>query len=133
LTRYLLDTNVISNLVRQPAGRAARRIEEVGDRNIVTSIIVVAEIRFGLAKRPSPALAAQTEAVLGGIIALPFAHPAELIYGRIRADLESRGRIIGANDILIAAHAIAAQCVLVTDNTREFSRLDGLRIENWLR
>jgi tRNA(fMet)-specific endonuclease VapC len=133
LTRYLLDTNIVSDLIRKPEGRASRRVEHVGDRNVLTSIIVVAELRFGLAKRPSGQLAAQIEAVLGGLVVQPFAHPAEEAYGRVRAELEAAGQLIGANDMFIAAHALALGCVLVTDNVREFSRVKSLTIENWLR
>jgi tRNA(fMet)-specific endonuclease VapC len=133
VTRYLLDTNIVSDLVKNPGGRAAARVSDVGDRNVVTSIIVAAEIRFGLAKRPSASLLAQTEAVLGGLAILPFEQPAEEAYGALRADLESRGRPIGANDMFIAAHALALRCTLVTDNVREFSHVRSLVIENWLR
>jgi tRNA(fMet)-specific endonuclease VapC len=133
VTRYLLDTNIVSDLVKNPGGLAAARISEVGDRNVVTSIIVAAEIRIGLAKRLSASLAAQTEAVLSGLKVLPFEQPAEETYGTLRADLESRGRPISANDMLIAAHALALRCTLVTDNVREFSQVRLLTIENWLR
>jgi tRNA(fMet)-specific endonuclease VapC len=130
---YLLDTNMLSDLVRHPGGRVAVRVEEAGDGNVSTSIVVAAEVRFGVAKRGSSKLLAQTETILGGLAIHPFAAPADRIYGAIRADLERRGVPIGANDILIAAHALALGCILVTDNVREFSRIDGLAVENWLR
>lgn len=133
MTRYLLDTNIVSDLVKNPGGRAAARVSEVGDRNVVTSIIVVAEIRYGLAKRPSASLLAQTEAVLSGLAILPFEPPAEEAYGALRAELESRRRPIGANDMFIAAHALALRCTLVTGNVREFSEVRSLKVENWLR
>jgi tRNA(fMet)-specific endonuclease VapC len=133
VTRYLLDTNVVADLVRNPGGRAAARVSEVGDGSVATSIIVAAEIRYGLAKRSSASLLAQTEAVLSGLPILPFEQPAEEAYGALRADLESRGRPIGANDMFIAAHALALRCTLVTDNVREFSQVRSLQIENWLR
>jgi tRNA(fMet)-specific endonuclease VapC len=131
--RYLLDTNIVSNLVRNPQGRVADRLKVVGEQNICTSIIVAAELRYGTTKKASPRLTAQVEAVLGVIDTLPFDSPADEIYGSIRMQLELVGTPIGANDLLIAAQALALDHTLVTDNDKEFSRVDGLRVENWLR
>jgi tRNA(fMet)-specific endonuclease VapC len=131
--RYLLDTNIVSNLLRNPQGRVADRIKAIGERSICTSIIVAAELRYGITKKASPRLRAQVEAVLGVIDTLPFDSPADEIYGSIRTQLELAGRPIGGNDLLIAAQALALDHTLVTDNDQEFSRIDGLRVENWLR
>jgi tRNA(fMet)-specific endonuclease VapC len=131
--RYLLDTNIVSNLVRNPQGRVADRLKAVGEQNICTSIIVAAELRYGTTKKASPRLTAQVEAVLGVIDTLPFDSPADEIYGSIRTQLESVGKPIGGNDLLIAAQVLALDHTLVTDNDQEFSRVDGLRVENWLR
>jgi tRNA(fMet)-specific endonuclease VapC len=131
--RYLLDTNVVSNLVRNPHGRVADRIKAIGERNVCTSIIVAAELRYGTTKKASPRLSSQVEAVLDAIDTLPLESPADEIYGSIRAQLELAGTPIGGNDLLIAAQAIAQDHTLVTDNDKEFSRIDGLRVENWLR
>jgi tRNA(fMet)-specific endonuclease VapC len=131
--RYLLDTNVVSDLVRRPQGRVAERIRDVGETQVCTSIIVAAELRYGAAKKASPRLAAQLEAVLGGIDVLPFEAPADVAYGLIRSRLELAGRPIGGNDLLIAAQALALGCTVVTDNDGEFARIDGLSRENWLR
>jgi len=131
--RYLLDTNIVSNLVRNPRGRVADRIKAIGEQNICTSIIVAAELRYGTTKKASPRLTAQVEAVLGVIDTLPFDSPADEIYGSIRTQLELVGTPIGGNDLLIAAQALALDHTLVTDNDQEFSRVDGLRVENWLR
>jgi tRNA(fMet)-specific endonuclease VapC len=131
--RYLLDTNIVSNLVRNPQGRVADRLKAVGEDNICTSIIVAAELRYGTTKKASPRLTAQVEAVLGVIDTLPFDSPAEEIYGSIRTQLESAGTPIGGNDLLIAAQALALGHTLVTDNDQEFSRVGGLRVENWVR
>jgi tRNA(fMet)-specific endonuclease VapC len=131
--RYLLDTNIVSNLVRNPQGRIADRIKATGEQNICTSIIVAAELRFGTTKKASPRLTAQVEAVLGAIDTLPFDSPADGIYGSIRNQLELAGTPIGGNDLLIAAQALTLDHTLVTDNDKEFSRIDGLRVENWLR
>jgi tRNA(fMet)-specific endonuclease VapC len=131
--RYLLDTNIVSDLVRRPQGRTAQRIREVGEAQVCTSIIVAAELRYGAAKRGTPRLAAQLEAVLGALEILPFEAPADAIYGRLRSGLERIGRSIGGNDLRIAAHAMTLGYAIVTDNEREFARIDGLPCENWLR
>lgn len=131
--RYLLDTNIVSNLIRNPQGRVADRIKAIGERNVCTSIIVAAELRYGKTKKASPRLSSQVEAVLDAIDTLPLESPADEIYGAIRTQLELAGTPIGGNDLLIAAQAIAQDHTLVTDNDKEFSRIDGLRVENWLR
>jgi tRNA(fMet)-specific endonuclease VapC len=130
---FLLDTNVVSDLVRHPSGRVAERIAQIGEDHICTSIIVAAELRYGATKRASARLSAQLDAVLGAITVLPFESPSEVVYGTLRAQLEKRGRPIGANDLLIAAQALALGHTLVTDNTKEFSYVPELLLENWLR
>ena len=131
--RFLLDTNILSALVRQPQGPIADRIALVGEQNICTSIIVAAELRYGAAKRDSPRLTRQLETVLGAVDVLALEPPADSVYGELRARLERAGQTIGANDLLIAAHALALGHAVVTDNEREFSRVGDLRVENWLR
>jgi tRNA(fMet)-specific endonuclease VapC len=131
--RFLLDTNIVSNLIRNPQGRIAQRIEIIGEANICTSIIVAAELRYGATKKPSPGLIAQVEAVLGAIDTLPFDSPADEIYGSIRTQLELAGTPIGGDDLIIAAQVMALDLTLVTDNDKEFSRIGRLRVENWLR
>ena len=130
---YLLDTNIVSDLVRNPQGRVTARIRAVGEARVSTSIIVAAELRYGAAKRGSPRLTAQLEAVLAALEVLPFEAPADAAYGRLRADLEAAGRPIGGNDLLIAAQALALGHTIVTDNEREFARIAELPRENWLR
>jgi tRNA(fMet)-specific endonuclease VapC len=131
--KYLLDTNTLSDLVRHPSGRIARQIAGVGEELVCTSIIVAAELRYGAAKRRSRTLNAQLETILGGMEILPFKPPADVIYGDVRAQLERVGTPIGPNDMLIAAQALALGLTVVTDNEREFSRVAGLSVENWLR
>jgi tRNA(fMet)-specific endonuclease VapC len=131
--RFLLDTNIVSDLIRNPQGRVAKWIGSVGEENICTSIIVAAELRYGAAKKASPKLTAQVEAVLEAIETLAVDAPADEIYGSIRVQLESAGTPIGGNDLIIASQAMTLDLTLVTNNEREFSRIDGLRIENWLR
>lgn len=131
--RYLLDTNIVSDLVRNPQGWIADRIRAVGEAHVCTSIIVAAELRFGAATRASPRLTARLATVLGALDVVPFEPPADVAYGTIRTRLEQTGQPIGANDLLIAAHAMALGCTIVTDNDAEFARVDGLARENWLR
>lgn len=133
MTRFLLDTNILSDVVRNPRGRVAACIARAGDAAVRTSIIVAAELRFGAAKKGSERLTIQLERILSLIDIQPFDAPADAAYARLRAELEAAGAPIGANDMLIAAQALATDCVVVTDNEREFSRVSGLRVENWLR
>lgn len=131
--RYLLDTNIVSDLVRNPQGRISQRIRTVGEAQVCTSIIVAAELRYGSAKKGSPRLAAQLDAVLSALEVLAFEAPADTTYGSLRARLEQSGRLIGANDLLIAAQALSLGHVLVTGNEGEFAGVSGLSCENWLR
>lgn len=130
--KYLLDTNVISRMIREPHGPVARSIRE-RQSDVCTSIVVAAELRYGAVKKGSPGLAESVEAVLGALDVLPFASPADVEYGRLRAVLERAGRPIGPNDLIIAAQALCLDLVLVTDNEAEFRRVPDLRVENWLR
>lgn len=129
----MLDTNIVSDLLRNPEGSAAKRIADVGPDAICVSIITAAELRYGCVKKGSAKLLAHVEAILESVQVLTFDVPADTEYGGIRAELEAAGKPIGPNDLLIAAHASAAGAILVTDNTSEFSRVRGLRIENWIR
>ena len=128
----MLDTNIVSDLIRNPQGRAAKRIAKLGEDNICTSVIVAAELRYGCAKSGSKRLIKAVEDLLGEIHVLPLEVPADTEYGRIRAELEVAGRPIGGNDLLIAAHAYATGATIVTANTGEFKRVRGLNVENWL-
>ena len=130
--RYLLDTNIVSAMIRDPQGRVTERIRGVGEANVATSIIVAAELRYGAAKRDSGRLTAQVEAVLGALEILPFEDPADRVYGVLRAGLERKGQPIGGNDLLIAAQALSLGFTLVTANEREFSKIEDLSCENWL-
>ena len=132
MTRYMLDTNIISDLIRNPQGKAATRIAKVGEDNICTSIIVAAELRYGCAKSGSKRLLQAVENILGEIDVLPFDIPGDAQYGAIRSRLEAIGKPIGGNDLLIAAHASAVQATVVTANGSEFKRVRGLKVENWL-
>jgi tRNA(fMet)-specific endonuclease VapC len=128
----MLNTDIISDLLRNPKGKAAKQIARVGDDNICTSVIVAAELRYGCAKSGSSRLTEAIEDLLGEINILPFDVPADAEYGGIRAELEAGGKPIGSNDLLIAAHAQATGATIVTANTSEYKRIRGLKVENWL-
>lgn len=131
--QFLLDTNIVSDLVRNPQGRTSAKIAELGEDAVATSIIVAAELRYGAAKKGSQRLAAQLEAILAALEIIPLEAPVDATYGATRVALEAAGTPIGANDLLIAAQTLALDMVLVTNNEREFKRVDGLKVENWLR
>jgi tRNA(fMet)-specific endonuclease VapC len=131
--RYLLDANIISNLVRFPKGVVCQKLDEVGHDKVFTSIIVSAEIKFGVEKNGSAELASKVGAVLSRIPVLSLEAPADANYASIRAQLEKLRNTIGPNDLLIASHALALSAIMVTHNEREFSRVPGLKVENWLR
>jgi tRNA(fMet)-specific endonuclease VapC len=128
----MLDTNIVSDLIRNPQGKAAKRIAKVGEGKVCTSIVVAAELRYGCAKSGSKRLLSVVEELLAEIEVLPFDAPADAEYGEIRAGLEAVGRPIGGNDLLIAAHALATEAVIVTANADEFKRVRRLKVENWL-
>lgn len=130
--RYLLDTNILSSLLKQPAGPIAKRIATVGEDVICTSIVVACELRYGAAKRNSPALTDKINQLLSAIDVIPLDLDADQRYAQLRSALEGDGKPIGANDCLIAAHALALELSLVTDNVGEFTRVPGLKVENWL-
>lgn len=133
MTRYLLDTNVVSDLMRSPASRALSRIQAVGQDNVYVSVVVAGELRFGAAKKGSKRLLAEVENMLDRLSIAPLQASVDAIYAAARAELEDRGTPIGANDLWIAAQALHDRSVLVTDKMREFGRVPELKIENWLR
>jgi tRNA(fMet)-specific endonuclease VapC len=133
MARYLLDTNVLSDLMKNPEGRVAQRIQSLSsDDRVCTSVIVAAELHFGAIKKNVPSLTQQVDELLAVLEVLPLQPDADRHYGKIRAYLEQHGKVIGGNDMLVAAQALAEGCTLVTGNRREFHRVPGLKIENWL-
>lgn len=131
--RYLLDSNSISDLIRNPGGKVARRFAVVGEPVVCTSIVVACELRFGAAKKGSSALSSRIDQLLASFNVLPLDRGADRHYAEIRTHLSRQGEPIGSNDMLIAAHTLALDLTLVTDNVEEFGRVPGLSIENWLR
>ena len=130
--RYLLDTNILCDLIRHPQGTVASRISSAGEDTVCTSIIVAAELRFGAEKSGSRKLADRIDLILSALDVLPLEPPANYHYGKMRQQLARQGTPIGPNDLLIAAHALALDLTVVTANAGEFSRVPGLKVENWL-
>ena len=128
----MLDTNVLADLIKNPAGRIWARIAELGEANVCTSIIVACELRFGARKKNAPLLTARIERLLQAIEVLSLDGDVDRAYAEVRTMLEAAGRPSGANDLLIAAHAVNEDCILVTDNVSEFVNVRGLVVENWL-
>src|SRR5260221_7009161 len=128
----MLDTNVLSDLIRNPQGRAAKWIAKAGEDNICTSIIVAAELRYECAKSGSKRLLKAVEDLLGEISVLPFDVPADAEYGGIRSELEAAGKPIGGHDKLIAAPAHAARATIGTANSHAFKPIPGLNAGKWL-
>lgn len=130
--RYLLDTNALSEVVKQPAGAVARRIAAAGENSICTSIVVACELRYGAMRKGSPVLNEKIEQLLSGVEILPLDEGVDRRYADLRMQLEQAGQPISAHDMLIAAHALTLGLTMVTANVREFRRVPGLAVENWL-
>ena len=135
-TLRLLDTNIISELMRHPVGKVAAQLQRLAqeqpDGKICTSAVVDCELQFGVARKGSVRLADAYGRAMSVIEIRDLPASAAPIYADIRAHLERLGKPIGANDLLIAAHALALEATLVTDNEDEFRRVPGLSVENWL-
>lgn len=130
--QFMLDTNIVSHMIRFPMGDVVRRVGLTGIDKICISAHVACELRYGAVKRASPRLSALVENLIGRLDVLPYEVSASPSYALIRHDLAMSGRLIGPVDLFIAAHALSLDMTLVTDNVREFSRIDRLKIENWL-
>ncbi len=131
--KYLLDTNILSELIKQPGGFTAQKMALLeNEDSCCTNIIVACELRYGALKKGSPVLTNKVNQLLETLEVLPLNSNIEEHYARLRVNLERAGMPIGSNDLLIAAHACALNLVLVTGNEKEFSRIPDLLVENWL-
>jgi len=131
--RYLLDTNILSDLIKNPRGVVAERMLSLGlETYCCTSIIVACELRYGAAKKQSPKLSFNVEQVLNSLPILSLEESVDKVYAEIRVNLERKGLPIGQHDLLIAAHALTLGLTVVTANEREFIRVENLTVENWL-
>lgn len=129
---FLLDTNMCIYLIKRRPPIVLRRFSRYSPGEVAISSITVAELHFGVEKSQYPERNRQAlESFLLPLAIAPFDHDAAAAYGRIWATLERQGTPIGALDLLIAAHALCLNCILVTNNEREFARVPELRVENW--
>ena len=135
-TLYLLDTNIISHMMRNPTGVASQRALEKARQNpanaMLTSVIVECELLLGLRRQTSPRWQQQYQWAMGSIEVLALEPQVAKTYAELRARLEELGTPIGPHDTLIAAHALALSATLVSADA-EFTRVPGLRLENWLK
>jgi len=131
--RFSLDTNILADLVRNPAGVVAQHIAEVGEARVAVSIVVACELRFGAAKSGSPRLAKRVEEILAAVETIPLESPVDKVHATARRALEAKGAPIGPNNLLIGAQAKALGMTVVTDNLGEFRRVPGLDVVDWLR
>lgn len=127
-----LDTNTCSYLLRRRPPQVIARFEGLAAQDLFLSAVVVAELRYGAAKLKSDKFADYLENWLGLFDLRPWPVAASSLYASLRRDLERQGTPIGGMDLMIAAHALAENAVLVTNNLREFSRVPNLRLENWV-
>jgi len=134
MPRYMLDSDTCSYIMRRSHDGVLTRLAKVPVSDVCISVITKSELLYGVEVSPKRrqdevALAA----FLGYVEVLDFPDKASSHYAKIRADLKSRGAMIGANDLLIAAHARSMGLTLITNNTREFGRVRGLSIDNWAK
>jgi tRNA(fMet)-specific endonuclease VapC len=131
--RYLLDTNICIYISKHYPPEVRARFQQHPASDLAMSVVTLGELRFGAEKSQSRlrsmAVIEQLETLMA---VLPLPVEAARIYGELQARLQRQGRPIGNNDLWIAAHALAEGCVLVTNNTREFERVEGLMVENWV-
>jgi len=128
----MLDTNTLSELIRNPRGALTERLAALNPDEVCTSIVVACELRFGARRKGSEVLTRRVEQLLGTLNVLPLDPPADEHYADIRAALERLGTPIGSHDLFIAAHARSRGLTLVTHNIREFARVPDLNVQDWL-
>lgn len=129
--RYLLDTNTVSFHIRRSSPALQRRLRAIPAAAVALSVVTEMEIRYGLARNPALRIAPLVEEFLSGIVILPLTSDVARHYGRIRAELESKGTPIGPLDLMIASHALAVRATLITTDVGEFRRVAGLRCVDW--
>ena len=128
----LLDTNICIYIINAKPPAVLARFQQYRLGNIGLCSVVAAELAFGVAKSGSVRNRQALEMFLAPLTILPFDGPAVWAYGDLRAELERRGTLIGSLDTMIAAHALSQQAMLVTNNTREFVKVPGLQLDNWV-
>ncbi|NPA58663.1 MAG: type II toxin-antitoxin system VapC family toxin [Aquificae bacterium] len=130
---YMLDTNICSLIIREKPPSIKEKLKEVERKGgkVVLSSIVASELLYGAYKKGSPSLIKGVKTFIDFFEVLPFDLKAAEEYGKLRTDLEKKGQVIGAYDLLIAAHSKSINGILITNNIKEFSRVEGLKVEDW--
>lgn len=132
--KYLLDTNICIYIRRHRPPEVLAHFQKLKAGEAAISVITGGELRYGAEKSQQRARAIQQLEELATLLpVLPLPENAAQVYGTIRRQLEARGETIGNNDLWIAAHARAAELILVTNNEREFKRVPGLKVQNWAK
>ncbi|MDI3547154.1 MAG: tRNA(fMet)-specific endonuclease VapC [Halanaerobiales bacterium] len=130
--KYMLDTNICIYIIKEKPKQVLNKFQMLNIGDVCISVITLAELEYGVEKSSYPE---RNRLALSGFLAsieiLPFSEKAASEYGKIRANLEKQGKIIGAYDLMIGAHALCENLILVTNNVREFSRIPNLSLENW--
>ena len=133
-SRFVLDTNTCIYIRRQRPAQVMDRFKLLKSGEVTISVITYGELAYGAEKSDNPQRACSyLDELVSLIEVLPLPTAAARLYGNIRTGLERKGEMIGANDIWIAAHALASELILVTNNEREFRRIPGLNVENWVK
>jgi len=133
MMKYMLDTNICSYIMKKKPEVVFERFSKLNIGDVCISTVTLAELEYGVEKSSFPER--NRVALLGFITPLeimPFCNSAAFIYGKVRAELEKQGKVIGAYDLMIGAHAVSEELILVTNNIREFERIPGLKFENWI-
>jgi len=130
--KVMLDTDIASYIFAHRAEKVRRRFLALSVNDVAISAIAAAELVVGSRLNPSERNRRSVERALESLIVAPFDRAAAEVYGEVRSTLQRRGTLIGPHDMLIAAHAISLDVPLATNNLREFRRVPGLRVENWL-
>ncbi len=129
---YMLDTNICSYIIRNRPITIRKKLQEIEKSHTVAlSSIVVSELLYGVTKKESPKLMKIVSAFINNFIIYDYSKISAQSYATIRTNLEKKGKIIGANDLLIASHALSLGAILVTNNSREFERVKDLILEDW--
>ena len=129
---YLLDTNICIYIINEQPAQVLQRLIQAGRDSLAISTVTVAELAFGVAKSTRADSRAKLENFLSKFPILDWDQEAAWVYGNVRKTLEAKGQRIGERDLLLACQALAMDATMVTNNTREFERVEGLRLENWV-
>jgi tRNA(fMet)-specific endonuclease VapC len=129
---YLLDTNICVYVIRKRPESVFRRLSNIGKRGVAMSVVTAFELEIGALRAQGTHYSEAVRLFIAELPVLSLEDAARAGYGQLRTALERRGEIIGAYDMLIAAHALALDATLVTNNEKEFKRVKGLKVENWV-